>query len=53
MMSLLFRSVLLTELVVKVEEFGVISNTKLINTCSAIIKNHLNYAFPGIEFPYR
>lgn len=37
----------------KVEEFGVISNTKLINTCSAIIKNHLNYAFPGIEFPYR
>ena len=38
---------------VKIEEFGVISNTKLINTCSAIIKNHLNYAFPGIEFPYR
>jgi len=37
----------------KVEEFGVISNTKLINTCSSIIKNHLNYAFPGIEFPYR
>jgi len=37
----------------KVEEFGVISNTKLINTCSIIIKNNLNYAFPGIEFPYR
>ena len=38
----------------KVEEFGVISNTRLINTCSTIIKNKINYAFPsGFDFPYR
>ena len=38
----------------KVEEFGVISNTRLINTCSTLIKNKINYAFPsGFDFPYR
>ena len=38
----------------KVEEFGVISNTRLINTCSTIIKNKFNYAFPPpFEFQYR
>lgn len=37
----------------KVEEFGVISNTRLINTCSTIIKNKFGYAFAGMEFPYR
>ena len=38
----------------KVEEFGVISNTRLINTCSTIIKNKFNYAFNnGFDFPYR
>ena len=35
------------------EEFGVISNTRLINTCSTIIKNKFSYAFSGMEFPYR
>lgn len=37
----------------KVEEFGVISNTRLINTCSAVIKNKFNYAYPNSDFPYR
>jgi len=37
----------------KVEEYGVIPHNRLINACSSIIKNHLNYAFPGLEFPYR
>ena len=38
----------------QVEEFGVISNTRLINTCSTIIKNKFNYAFPSpFDFPYR
>lgn len=37
----------------KVEEFGVISNTRLINTCSTIIKNKFSYAYPGQDFPYR
>jgi len=38
----------------KVEEFGVISNTRLINTCSTIIKNKFAYAFPNpFDFPYR
>ena len=36
----------------KVEEFGVISNTRLINTCSTIIKNKFSYAYPGQDFPY-
>ena len=37
----------------KVEEFGVISNTRLINTCSAILKNKFAYAYPNHDFPYR
>ena len=37
----------------KVEEFGVISNTRLINTCSTLIKNRFSYAYPGQDFPYR
>jgi hypothetical protein len=38
---------------VQVEEFGVISNTRLINTCSMIVKNKFSYAFSGMDFPYR
>ena len=37
----------------KVEEFGVISNTRLINTCTAVIKNKFSYAYPNQDFPYR
>ena len=37
----------------KVEEFGVISNTRLINTCANIVKNKFSYAYPNQEFPYR
>ena len=37
----------------KVEEFGVISNTRLINTCTSILKNKFSYAYPNQEFPYR
>ncbi|TRY63654.1 hypothetical protein TCAL_02049, partial [Tigriopus californicus] len=37
----------------KVEEFGVISNTRLINTCSTVIKNKFVYAYPNQDFPYR
>jgi len=37
----------------KVEEFGVISNTRLINTCSTVIKNKFSYAYPQQDFPYR
>ena len=41
-------------MLIQVEEFGVISNTRLINTCSTIIKNKFNYAFPSpFDFPYR
>lgn len=36
----------------KVEEFGVISNTRLINTCSNVVKAKFSYAFPN-DFPYR
>lgn len=36
----------------KVEEFGVISNNRLITTCQTVIKNKFGYAYPG-EFPYR
>lgn len=36
----------------KVEEFGVISNTRLISTCQTVIKNKFNYAYQQ-EFPYR
>lgn len=36
----------------KVEEFGVISNSRLITTCQTVIKNKFNYAYQQ-EFPYR
>jgi len=36
----------------KVEEFGVISNSRLINTCQTVVKNKLAYAYTS-EFPYR
>jgi len=36
----------------KVEEFGVISNTRLISTCQNVIKNKFQYAYAS-EFPYR
>lgn len=37
----------------KVEEFGVISNTRLINTCTTVIKNKFSYAYQNQDFPYR
>lgn len=37
----------------KVEEFGVISNSRLINTCQAVVKNKFVYAYGQQEFPYR
>ncbi|XP_022238105.1 cyclin-C-like isoform X2 [Limulus polyphemus] len=36
----------------KVEEFGVISNSRLISTCQTVVKNKFSYAYPQ-EFPYR
>ncbi|XP_035899322.1 cyclin-C [Anopheles stephensi] len=36
----------------KVEEFGVISNSRLITTCQTVIKNKFSYAYQQ-EFPYR
>ncbi|GAB6019832.1 hypothetical protein CHUAL_001372 [Chamberlinius hualienensis] len=36
----------------KVEEFGVIPNSRLISTCQSIVKNKYSYAYPQ-EFPYR
>ncbi|VDI33810.1 cyclin C, partial [Mytilus galloprovincialis] len=36
----------------KVEEFGVISNTRLISTCQAVVKNKFSHAHP-LEYPYR
>ncbi|KAF4525631.1 hypothetical protein B566_EDAN001230 [Ephemera danica] len=36
----------------KVEEFGVISNSRLITTCQNVVKNKFNYAYSQ-EFPYR
>lgn len=36
----------------KVEEFGVISNTRLITTCQNVVKNKFSHAFPQ-EYPYR
>ncbi|XP_019633104.1 PREDICTED: cyclin-C-like [Branchiostoma belcheri] len=36
----------------KVEEFGVISNSRLITACQTVIKNKFSYAF-NQEFPYR
>ncbi|XP_077293468.1 cyclin C [Arctopsyche grandis] len=37
----------------KVEEFGVISNSRLITTCQTVIKNKFSYAYSQQEFPYR
>ncbi|KAG0727313.1 Cyclin-C [Chionoecetes opilio] len=36
----------------KVEEFGVISNSRLISTCQTVVKNKFSYAYTS-EFPYR
>uniref|UniRef100_A0A8D8RH97 Cyclin-C n=1 Tax=Cacopsylla melanoneura TaxID=428564 RepID=A0A8D8RH97_9HEMI len=36
----------------KVEEFGVISGSRLLSTCQTVVKNKLNYAYAQ-EFPYR
>lgn len=36
----------------KVEEFGVISNSRLISTCQTVLKNKFSYAYSQ-EFPYR
>lgn len=36
----------------KVEEFGVISNSRLISTCQTVVKNKFSFAYPQ-EFPYR
>jgi cyclin C len=36
----------------KVEEFGVISNTRLIQACQTVVKTKFSYAYPQ-EFPYR
>lgn len=36
----------------KVEEFGVISNSRLITTCAAVVKNKFSHAYPQ-DFPYR
>ncbi|XP_053601406.1 cyclin-C [Plodia interpunctella] len=37
----------------KVEEFGVISNSRLITTSQTVIKNKFSYAYGQQEFPYR
>lgn len=36
----------------KVEEFGVISNSRLISTCQTVMKNKFAYAYPQ-EYPFR
>ncbi|KAG1666374.1 Cyclin-C [Nymphon striatum] len=36
----------------KVEEFGVISNSRLISTCQTVVKNKFTFAYTQ-EFPYR
>lgn len=36
----------------KVEEYGVISNTRLITTCQTVVKNKFSHAYPQ-EYPYR
>ena len=35
------------------EEFGVISNSRLISTCQSVIKNKYSMPFKNAEFPYR
>lgn len=37
----------------KVEEYGVISNHRLIQTCQTIFKNKFNFAWNLTEFPYK
>ncbi|XP_064649185.1 cyclin-C-like [Lineus longissimus] len=37
----------------KVEEFGVISNTRLISTLNSVVKNKFSHAFGNTESPYR
>ncbi|KAL3846868.1 hypothetical protein ACJMK2_017822 [Sinanodonta woodiana] len=36
----------------KVEEFGVISNSRLVSTCQTVVKNKFSHAYPQ-EYPYR
>jgi cyclin C len=36
----------------KVEEFGVVSNTRLISGVTSVLKTRFSYAFPK-EFPYK
>ncbi|XP_037274425.2 cyclin C [Rhipicephalus microplus] len=36
----------------KVEEFGVISNSRLVTTCQTVVKNKFSHVFPQ-DFPYR
>uniref|UniRef100_A0A915IDD3 Cyclin-like domain-containing protein n=1 Tax=Romanomermis culicivorax TaxID=13658 RepID=A0A915IDD3_ROMCU len=37
----------------KVEEFGMMSHTKLIGTIQSLIKTKFNYAYSNMDFPYR
>ncbi|XP_033637692.1 cyclin-C-like isoform X2 [Asterias rubens] len=37
----------------KVEEFGVITSSRLINACQSVVKNKFGYAFQNQEFPFR
>nr|XP_006817695.1 PREDICTED: cyclin-C-like [Saccoglossus kowalevskii] len=37
----------------KVEEFGVISNSRLLTACQTVVKNKFGYAYGNQEFPYR
>jgi hypothetical protein len=37
---------------IQVEEFGVVSNTRLISAATSVLKTRFSYAFPK-EFPYR
>ncbi|XP_074617141.1 cyclin-C-like [Acropora palmata] len=37
----------------KTEECGVISQSRFITACGAVVKNKFNFAFPGDQFPYR
>ena len=41
-------------LAAKVEECGVITNTRLITGCTTVVKSKFAFAFPSVnEFPYR
>ncbi|KAG9509340.1 Cyclin-C, partial [Fragariocoptes setiger] len=37
----------------KVEEFGVISNSRLISTCQTVVRNQYGYLWPSKDYPYR